>query len=256
MSEAATTSDAFLGGKLEILQPAKGYRAGLDAVLLAAAAEIARGKESRVLDAGAGVGTAGLCLAARVHEARLTLLEIAAPLADLARQNVARNGLGSRVEVIEADLVARAGAHEAMGLSPGSFEHIIANPPYLEEGRHRLPEDQVAATAFGMAADGIEQWARALTRLAAPGASLTLIHRTDALQVVLEALHGRFGALRVLPVYPRIGEASHRILIAGRKGSRAPLQLLSGLVLHGDGNAFMPAIDAILRDGAALRWPA
>jgi tRNA1(Val) A37 N6-methylase TrmN6 len=254
MSEVATTSDVFLGGRLDILQPAKGYRAGLDAVLLAAAAEIAPGRDCRVLDAGAGVGTAGLCLAARVAQAHVTLVEIAAPLAALARQNVARNGLGARATVAELDLLAGAAAHEALGLCAGSFGHVIANPPYLEEGRHRLPEDQIAAGAFGMAADGMEQWARALARLAAPGAGLTLIHRTDALGAVLAALDGRFGALRVLPLHPRVGEPSHRILVAGLKGSRAPLSLLPGLVLHGDGNAFTPDVAAVLRDGAPLVW--
>ena len=31
-----TTTDLFLGGKVTAIQPAKGYRAGVDAVLLAA----------------------------------------------------------------------------------------------------------------------------------------------------------------------------------------------------------------------------
>lgn len=254
MTEQATTSDAFLSGRLEILQPAKGYRAGLDAVLLAAAVEIASGRECRVLDAGAGVGTAGLCLAVRAPEVRLTLLERAAPLAALARRNATRNGLDGRVEVVEADLLASAAEHEARGLRADLFQHVIANPPYLEEGRHRLPAEAVAAGAFGMAADGLEQWARALARLAAPGAGLTLIHRTDALKAVLDALDGRFGELRILPLHPRTGEASHRILVAGRKGSRAPLRLLPGLVLHDEENAFVPSIEAVLRDGAALAW--
>ncbi|MFZ2468854.1 MAG: methyltransferase, partial [Parvibaculum sedimenti] len=34
--EGAFTDDGFLGGRLQLLQPAKGYRAGIDAVLLAA----------------------------------------------------------------------------------------------------------------------------------------------------------------------------------------------------------------------------
>ena len=249
-----TTADIFLGGKLELLQPATGFRAGLDAVLLAAAAEIHPQSTTRVLDAGAGVGTAGLCLAARVPEVRVILVEIAAPLADLARQNVQRNGLAGRVAVIEADLRAPSRHLEDLGLRPESFEHLLANPPYLEEGRHRLPDDAVAAAAFGMAAEGLEQWARFLARMATPGGTLTMIHRADALKAVLDALEGRFGGIRVLPIHPRAGEPAHRILVAGCKGSRAPLQLLPGLVLHGPGNAFTPAIDAVLREGAALPW--
>src|SRR5262245_44871055 len=103
---ADTTDDVFLGGRLRLLQPAKGFRAGLDAVLLAAATDIATDRGVRVLDAGAGVGTAGLCLAARVAAAQVTLLELVPALAALARANVARNQLSDRVQVIEADVCA------------------------------------------------------------------------------------------------------------------------------------------------------
>ncbi len=37
------------------------------------------------------------------------------------------------------------------------------------------------------------------------------------------------------------------------KDSRAPLQILPGLVLHGAGNGFTPEAEAVLRQGAA--WP-
>jgi tRNA1(Val) A37 N6-methylase TrmN6 len=58
----------------------------------------------------------------------------------------------------------------------------------------------------------------------------------------------------VLPLHSREGEAAHRVIVQGRKGSRAPLALLPGIVLHGEGHAFVPAIDAALRRGAALDW--
>ena len=64
------TDDAFLGGQLRLFQPAQGYRAGMDAVLLAAAVPAEAGQ--RVLDLGCGAGTAGLCLAKRVDAVALT----------------------------------------------------------------------------------------------------------------------------------------------------------------------------------------
>ena len=72
LEKAVLTDDAFLGGELHILQPKSGYRAGLDAVMLAAAVP---GGCACVLDVGAGVGAAGLCLARRDPKVRLTLLE-------------------------------------------------------------------------------------------------------------------------------------------------------------------------------------
>ena len=250
--ESETTADMFLGGRLTIEQPARGFRAGLDAVLLAAAVREADEGSLTVLDAGAGVGTAGLCVASRIAGAQVTLVERAPSLLALAHRNIERNNLQGRVRVIESDIQTSAGEQEAAGLAPCSFAAVIANPPYLEVGRHRLPEDVVAAGAFGHEAGGLEAWFRFLARMTAADGRMVMIHRADALGEVLAAIGQRFGNLRILPVYPRAGDRAHRIVVRGRKASRAPMQLLSGLVLHGAGNAFLPEVQAVLRDGAPL----
>jgi tRNA1(Val) A37 N6-methylase TrmN6 len=156
------------------------------------------------------------------------------------------------VHVIEADLTAPAASLAAQGLEPRSFDHVLANPPYFEEGRGSSPADPVKAGANVMIPGGLERWVRFLAHMAAPDGTATLIHRAEALGEVLAALDGRFGALDILPVHPRAGEPAHRVLVGGRKGSRAPPRLLPGLVLHGGGHGFLPAVEAILRDGAPL----
>lgn len=255
----ALTSDAFLGGALDILQPAGGYRAGLDAVLLAAACGARIGERARVLDAGAGVGVAGLCVARRIADAHVTLVEREAVLAGIARENVVRNNLAERVRVVELDVTeGGAGIHRASGvheeIRADTFSHVIANPPYFAEGRGTRPPGDLKAAAHQMADGALDQWCRFLASASAGDGLVTVIHRADALGALLDGLCRRFGALRVLPLHPRAGTEAHRVIVQGRKGSRAPLRLLQGLVLHGAGNAFAPAIEAVLRDGAALEW--
>ena len=63
----------------------------------------------------------------------------------------------------------------------------------------------------------------------------------------------RFGDIRVAPLYARDGHAASRVIVQGIKGSRAPLQLLPGLILHNDDNSFTADAEAILRDGASWR---
>jgi tRNA1(Val) A37 N6-methylase TrmN6 len=246
----APTDDAFLGGALQILQPLSGYRAGLDAVMLAAAVP-AEGP-AHVLDVGAGVGTAGLCLARRVASASVTLFEREGALARLAAENVSRNGLGERVRVVEGDIGLSAAFAQSLGLEPESFDHVIANPPFHDADGGTLAPDPLKAAAHAMPDDGIDHWARFMARMAVPGGSAIVIHKAEALSRLLAAFDGRFGGLHVLPLYPRAGAAAHRILVQGRKGSRAPLTLLAGLVLHDDEGAFTPQAQAILRGGAAL----
>lgn len=246
------TEDAFLGGRLSLLQPRGGYRAGTDAVLLAAAIPAKGSPGERVLDAGAGVGAVGLCLAARVAGTRVMMAESEPRLVELARCNVARNALEGRVEVVAADVASPARTLTAAGLAADSFAHVAANPPFNIEGRGRSPRHALKARAHAMPAGSLGRWVRFLTRVAAPGGTLSMIHRPDALPELLGLLEGRFGALRLLPVHPRRDVPAVRVIIQGLKGSRAPLSVLPGLVLHRSDNRPRPEIVDILRHGASL----
>ncbi|MGI9404367.1 MAG: tRNA1(Val) (adenine(37)-N6)-methyltransferase [Hyphomicrobium sp.] len=249
LEEVALTDDAFLGGKLQILQPKSGYRAGLDAVMLAAAVPLS---SARVLDVGAGVGTAGLCLARRDPKVQLTFLEKESALSRIAAENVERNGLAGRARVVEGDVNISQAELEAAGLKAESFDHVIANPPFHAKEKGTLAPDQLKAAAHAMLDDDLDRWTRFMARMAQPGGGATLIHKTEALTRLLTALDGRFGALKILPLHPREGAPAHRVVIQGTKGSRAAPILLPGFVLHGAGDAFTAEAQAILRAGAPL----
>ncbi len=120
----ATSDDTLLGGRVRLRQPLDGYRVAIDPVLLAAAVPAAR---KTVLDIGCGIGAASLCLAARVPGCRIAGIERERELARLARDNIAANDLAARRSVIAGDLL-----HRPAALEPGSFTHVMANPPFLE----------------------------------------------------------------------------------------------------------------------------
>lgn len=245
------SEDVFLGGKLKLRQPGKGLRGGIDGVFLAAAAPAAGG--ANVLDAGAGSGLVGLAVAVRVADARATLIEVEPALATLAIENARANGLLSHVDVVTADVTAPLQLIADAGAEPGAFDHVLANPPYGEEGRMRVSADDLRARATAMASGGIERWARFLAAMAKPGGTATMIHRAEALGEILAAFESRFGAVKAFPLFPREGEAAIRVIVQGIKGSRAPFSLERGLVLHDAKGRFTAAADAILRKGAALQ---
>jgi FkbM family methyltransferase len=251
-ADAPPTDDAFLGGALNILQPPAGYRAGLDAVMLAAAVSI-KHQGARVLDVGAGVGTAGLCIARRVTSARVTLLEREPALVRLAAENVRRNGLSERVGVVAGEVGLAAAALQRLGLADASFDHVVANPPFHSRDAGTLASDALKAAAHAMPEADLDQWARFMARMAVPGGAMTLIHKAEALPALLAVLDGRFGALTLLPLHPRAREPAHRLIVSGTKGSRAPPSLLPGFVLHEADGTFTPQAQAVLRGGAALQ---
>jgi len=243
-----TTDDAFLGGALRILQPKLGYRAGIDALLLAASA----GAQGQVLDVGAGVGLVGLALARRLLEARVLLVERDPVLAELARSNIERNGLGERVRVLEADITRPLGELEMLQARAGTFDHVLANPPYLTHGRNTLARDAGKGAALSMPHGDLDRWFRFMAAMAKAAGTLSLVHRADALDEILAASAGRFGGLVIVPIYARPGAPASRVLVHASKGSRAPLTLQPGIVLHDHDGSFRPEIEAVLRAGAGL----
>jgi tRNA1(Val) A37 N6-methylase TrmN6 len=249
---APTTDDAFLGGALQMLQPQNSYRAGLDAVLLAAAASILPGTGARVLDVGAGVGVVGLAVAWRVADAHVTLVERDPQLAALARANIARNQLSDRARLIEADVSRPLGELSELGSLVESFDCALANPPYHAHGRGTPARDSIKANANAMPDGDLDRWARFMTAMLRPGGSAVVIHKAEALPELLGAFPGRFGDLLLMPIHPREGSPANRVILRGIKGSRAPLRIRAGLVLHDADGGSRPDMEAILRHGAGL----
>jgi tRNA1(Val) A37 N6-methylase TrmN6 len=246
----SVTTDAFLDGRLSIAQPAKGFRAGLDSVLLGAAVGAGAGT---LLDLGCGAGVAGLV--ALTHHAGLNavLVDSDAAMLALARRNVDANGFAGRARVIAADITARGGVRAASGLTPGGFDVVIANPPFYDPADVTVSRSAPGAHAHD--AEALDAWIRTAAACLKPGGEVVFIHRAAELPAVLAGFDRRFGAIAVLPLAPYPGAAASRVLVRGVKGARAPLALLAPRAVHEEkGGAFSPGVDAVLRGRAVLDW--
>jgi len=227
---ADTTEDAFLGGTLRLRQPKAGHRAGHDAMLLAAATAAHPGQ--RVVEFGAGVGSAGLALARRAGTIGLVLVEIDPRLAALARENAARNAIAA--EIIMLDVTASADVFAAHGLAPDSVDVVLMNPPFNDAARHRASPDSTRRMAHVAESATLDDWVRAARRILKSGGILTLIWRADGLSEVLAALDRGFGSLAILPVHGEATKPAIRVLVRATKGGRAPLRIEPGLMLNGE----------------------
>ena len=235
------TDDAVLGGRLKLLQPATGHRAGHDAILLAAAAP----KSGSALEFGAGVGSAGLALLVRDIVSKLTLVEINSGLAVIAAENAKRNGFSDRVDVVCADVTSD------LPLSNDAFDIVLMNPPFNDE-THRASPDPQRAIAHRAAETTIEDWIAAANRYCKAGGTLALSHRPDATLPILKSLERRFGAIEMIPVFPKPEQAAIRLILRAIKGRKTPAKMLPGIILNNHDGSLSTIAERILRDGAAL----
>ena len=242
-----TVSHAFLDGRLQIEQPAKGYRAGADPVFLAAAVPAASG--DRILDLGCGVGTAMLCLLVRVPGVSVTGVEIDKNFAELARQNLSSNGLSG--EVVTADVAALP-----KELTAHRFDHVMLNPPFFD--RFEGSASPLTAKEQGRGQADLAIWIDTALRRTKDGGTVTVIHRAERLPDLLTALGTRAGDIRVLPLQPRVGRSAKLMILRAIKGAKGKLRLLAPLTLHRgdhhekDGESYTQNAQNILRNGAAL----
>ena len=243
--ESAITEDRLLGGRVHLRQPAEGARAAIDPIFLAAA--IPAVANQQILDAGCGAGAAMLCLAARVPGCRIIGIELQRDLVRLAGDNILLNGTADRLSVMVGDLL-----QPPPRLSPGSFDHVMANPPFIERGRGSPVTDpaKAAATLEGDAALG--DWVRFALGMVRAKGTVTFIHRADRIDALLAQLAGRAGGVIIFPLWPRAGQPAGRVIVQARKQIAAPARLAAGLVLHEADGHFTEAADAVLRGAESL----
>jgi tRNA1(Val) A37 N6-methylase TrmN6 len=251
---AEATVDAFIGGQVEAVQAGRGHhRSGLEAVLLGAS--LAADLSGTIVDLGAGTGVAGMVAAARCPSIRVRLVErdaVALRCAETALARPANIGFAARVNTIEADITAPEAVREATGLHRESADAVITNPPFHLTATTRPPSG-VRAAAHVLGEEGLEPWFRAAVSVLKPSGILVVVFRADRLAMLLALFGARFGSVDMLPIHPRANEPTHRVLVRGIKGSRAASRLLPPLVLHGErGNAYLPAAQRILRNGAGV----
>lgn len=238
-----TVENALLGGRVRLRQPAKGYRAGMDAALLAATIEARPGE--RVIEAGCGAGAVLMQAAARRPGVALTGLERDPAMAALARENAALNGADARI--LDGDVAA---GFRALDLEP--FDWAVSNPPFFDDAS-ALRAPSPGKRGAWMADDGLEAWTRFLLKAVREGGRIVVIHRADRLADLLALLGGTAGSFSIRPVHAFADEPAKRVLVQAIKTGKAPLRLLPPFVLHERGGGKHTAeAEAVMRGEAAL----
>ena len=238
--EMEPSENALLGGRVRLLQPSRGYRIAVDAVLLAAAVEARAGE--RVLDLGAGVAAVGLCLAARVPDCTIVGIELQPALAALASRNAALNDAVERVQTLVHDLA------DPLPGDLGLFDHVATNPPYLAAAVADPSPDPSKALATVESSADLARWLEVATGALKPAGTLIAIHRSDRLEEIV----GHLAALGWGDVTVKRLPPAARVLVRARRADRLHRTEAPPLFLHRASGGYTDEAEAVLRHAQPL----
>jgi tRNA1(Val) A37 N6-methylase TrmN6 len=250
----AYTVDAFHRGCFFLVQPAeRGHRAGMDAMMLAAAVPTAFA--GRLADFGAGAGAAGFAALSRCEKASVVLVEKSPEMAAYAEATLAHPAnahLAGRATVLRADVTLAGRARAAAGLADNAFDFAIMNPPFNADADRATP-DTLKKEAHVMTDGLFEAWLRSAAAIVRPRGGVAVIARPEQVGALLDAFRGRFGNAELLAVHPRADRAAIRIVLRGVRGGRGKLAIRPPLMLHEAGSdRFSRHADAINNGLASL----
>lgn len=219
----SVTTDDFYRGRIKVIQPETGFRAGTDSLLLAAAIDAE--KRGQALEIGCGAGGALLPAAFRAPGLQFTGLEIDTAMAELARRGAVANHMQDRVEIITGT------AATLLQDWQNEYDLVFSNPPFFDPGTIQAPG--LGKESAYLANIPLKDWINAMLFALRPKGTFLMVHRAAELARILAVLERQAGEMAVLPVHSYPGEEAKRVLVRARKGLRSgPMRLLEPRYLY------------------------
>lgn len=240
------TKDDFYNGRVKVCQPAKGFRAGTDSLLLAAALDASF--DGQAIEIGCGAGGALLPAAFRAPQATFTGLELDPDMAGLARKGAIENAVQDRVEIVDGSAAALPTDWQ------NRFDLVFSNPPFFEPGTIQPPG--AGKEAAYLSDVSLKDWVQAMLFVVRTKGTFLMVHRAAELARILAFLERQTGEITVLPVHSYPGAEAKRVLVRARKGLRSgPMRLLEPRYLYrGKGVGRTDWAIEMQENGAGLDW--
>ena len=239
-NEGETLEELF-GSRLRVIQPAKGYRFSVDAILLASF--FRERPESHILEIGPGCGIISLILATRNQSIRITGIEIQDDLAELARRNAVLNGLQNRIAVETGD-IRRIVPH----FPPAAFDAVLFNPPYRRIASGKInPNRQKAVARHEIKGSFAEFLHSARRALKAGGSAVFIYPAPRTVEAVSTMRREKIEPKRMRMVHSYPDTEARFILMEGVKDGGEELRILPPLHIYKEGKTYTPEMQNILR---------
>jgi len=234
--------ERLLDGRLKILQPLKGYRFSIDALLLASFFRERPGEH--ILEVGPGSGIISLILAVRSPAVRITGIEIQEDLADLARRNVAMNGLDDRVDMQRGD-IRQIGKH----FPASSFDAVLFNPPYRGMQSGKVNPDRQKAVARHEVEGSFADFLRGARQVLKPAGRVAFIYPAPrSVEALSRMRREKIEPKRLQVVHSYPDSEAQFILVEGLREGGEELHVLPPLFVYKTGKEYSGEMNRIFQD--------
>lgn len=225
---------------LMLIQKERGFRFGLDAVLLSDFAKI-RQKE-RVLDLGTGSGILPILLQAKSDAEKIVGVEIQRDFVEMAQRSVKLNRVEGKVEIIEADI------RSLTMLKKASFDVVVTNPPYTRANSGVRCQDESKDIACNEILCQLEDVLSAARDALCVKGRFYMVHRAERLVDVMALMRMYAIEPRTLQfVHAKKNKKPHIFLVHGVKQGGKDLTILAPLILHEADGSWTSDVQQIYR---------
>ncbi len=214
----------FFRGKLKVYQPQRGYRFGIDSVLLGFFVNLKYGE--KVLELCSGSGIVSLILLKRFPKARIFATEIDEVMMECLKRNVVENHFEKRLFPLKTEF-------EEVPFKKGVFDVIFANPPYFKPGCGRRSPDYREDIARRGKKFELNNFLRLCAELLKNRGSLYLVFtafRLAELFFLLKKYHLEPKVLRLVYSYP--GDQARMMLVKAVKSAGEEIRILPPLFIY------------------------
>lgn len=215
-------------GNLRLIQKPEDFCYGIDAVLLATFAEVKKG--SRVADLGTGTGIIPLILSHRTDASELVGIEVQKDSYERGLRNIALNNLSERVHIINSDVKDLTKDNQ---LSPGSFDTVLSNPPYVAGNGGLKNKNSAKTIARHETTAGLEDFIREASVLLKDKGDFYMVHRPNRLvDICVLSRKFKLEPKELMLVSPNREAAPNILLIHCVKHGRPELKFLDPLFVY------------------------
>ena len=236
------TLEAIFQGRLRVIQPERGYRFSIDAVLLAGLTSVR--PRDRVVDLGSGCGIIPLLLAFQKPAAHITGIEIQDSLVSMAKRNVKINEFSHLITILLADL-----RKVDLTTVDGQVSLVVSNPPYGKLRSGRLNPDTEKAIARHELLANLGDVIRTAARLLPHKGRLALIYPARRLPYLLEEISvGGFAPKQLTLIHSTLDSEAKLVHLESMKGGGEELRVRKPFAIYQSDGSYSTEMNVMYGD--------